>query len=486
MNQRIWRGILILAGIILFVSGCGTSSQKRVKLDPKNPTSIELWHYYNGPQKQAFDALVSEFNETVGMEKGIIVEAFSQGSVAELTKKVGDAANKKVGAGDIPDVFAAYADTAYEFDKLGLIISLNDYLTQEEFETYIPEYWEEGIFDESGGMKIFPVAKSTEIFMLNKTDWNKFAEATHTDKKELQTIEGVTKVAEKYYNWTDSLTETPDDGKAFFGRDAVANYMLIGSKQLGLELFSVSNGAVNFQLDKKIMRKLWDNFYIPYINGYFTSLGKFRSDDAKTGDIIALVGATSGATYFPNKVTLNDTQSYNIEIEAFEPPYFENSPNYVVQQGAGMVVTKSDEKSEFASVEFLKWFTNKKRNIKFSIESGYLPVKKEATTIGALEEALSEIDTAEISQGLLCTLPVAFDVVSKSKLYTSRAFEDGTEARAVLENSMINQAKEDRDKIKELQQSGMSKKEAVLLFTTDETFDKWYENFKKELYHSIE
>jgi len=31
--------------------------------------------------------------------------------------------------------------------------------------------------------------------------------------------------------------DVPDDGKAFFGRDAMANYMLVGSMQLGTEIF---------------------------------------------------------------------------------------------------------------------------------------------------------------------------------------------------------------------------------------------------------
>ena len=36
-----------------------------------------------------------------------------------------DAANKKVGAEDIPDIFAAYADTAYVVNQLGLVAELD-------------------------------------------------------------------------------------------------------------------------------------------------------------------------------------------------------------------------------------------------------------------------------------------------------------------------------------------------------------------------
>ena len=125
--------------------------------------------------------------------------------------------------------------------------------------------------------------------MLNKTDWDKFAQATGAETDDLATIEGVTATAEKYYEWTDSLTETPDDGKTFFGRDAVANYIISGMQQLGSTIFDVTDGEVSFHLDENALRKLWDNYYVPYINGYFGAYGKFRSDDAKTGDLIALL-----------------------------------------------------------------------------------------------------------------------------------------------------------------------------------------------------
>lgn len=79
----------------------------------------------------------------------------------------------------------------------------------------------EGRIGEDGSLKIFPIAKSTELMMLNKTDWDRFAEAAGASLDELNTLEGVTKVAREYYEWTDSLTPQPNDGKAFFGRDAM-------------------------------------------------------------------------------------------------------------------------------------------------------------------------------------------------------------------------------------------------------------------------
>lgn len=62
-----------LAGTLLLgcLSGCGKQKAAGVKLDPSNPVSLTVWHYYNGAQQAAFDALVSEFNATKGKELGL-------------------------------------------------------------------------------------------------------------------------------------------------------------------------------------------------------------------------------------------------------------------------------------------------------------------------------------------------------------------------------------------------------------------------------
>lgn len=76
----------------------------------------------------SFDEAVEEFNNTVGLDKGIIVEAYSKNSVSELADSVVASVKKDSGAETPPN--------------------------------------------------IFPTAKSTEVMMLNSTDWQPFADAT--------------------------------------------------------------------------------------------------------------------------------------------------------------------------------------------------------------------------------------------------------------------------------------------------------------------
>ncbi len=468
--------IALVLALALLLPGC---AQKNV-LDKNNPVTIRVWHYYNGIQQNIFDESVREFNETVGAELGIIVEGQNQGDVNSLTDKVLDAANGVVGAEEMPEIFAAYADTAYAIDQMGLAVDITKYLSEEEQAEYIPSFLDEGKFEDDGSIKLFPIAKSTEVFMLNSTDWQPFADATGASKDAFATWEGITETARLYYEWTDAQTAEPDDGKAFFGRDAYANYFIIGSLQLGKELFSVENGVVTYQIDREVMKRLWDNFYVPYVNGWFGSYGKFRSDDAKTGAIIALVGSTSGASYFPSDVTREDGTTYPIETELFALPNFEGTAPYAVQQGAGMVITSSDEKTETACIEFLKWFTLAQNNIAFSIASGYLPVKTASNDAGAINEAIDGAEQA-VSSVMRDTLNVGAQMMNDYTLYTNKAFENGYSARKVVEYSMFDQVSADLALIEELVASGMPRAQAAAQFTTDEHFDEWLRSFTEAL-----
>jgi len=465
MRKRIITGLIAAVLALSALTGCGTEAEEQESI------TISVWTYYNGAQLTAFNELITEFNKTVGAEKGIYVQGSSFGSVGDLETNVMDAAKGKVGAEEIPDIYGAYADTAYAMDQMGLVADLRPYFTDEELERYIPGYIEEGSFSESGSIKIFPIAKSTELFLLNKTDWDVFAEATGARLEDLETIESLTQTAQKYYEWTDSLTPEKNDGRALFGRDAMANYLIIGSMQLGDEIFHVEDGVMTLHFERDTARKLWDNYYVPFIKGYFAASGRFRSDDAKTGNILSFVGSSSGATFFPKSISVNDKESYEIEMKVLPCPEFEGSEGYAVQQGAGLVVTAKDEKRVAAAVEFLKWFTQDEQNVSFSTNSGYMPVTKTGNTPDAVLKNFPE-GSNDVMRAILT---VGIETVNSNTLYTPKAFRGGSDARKVLEYSMSDLAAQDRATVVERLAEGQSLEQATEDFTSDEYFDEWYE-----------
>ncbi len=467
-------GILIpLAAVLtLGLAGCGS----KTPLDPKNPVSLTVWHYYNGSQQVAFDALVETFNDTVGREKGIYVESYSQGSVADLEAAVRDAISGKVGADIMPDVFSSYADTAYEVEQAGALANLSDYLSQEELDRYVDSYIEEGSIAADGTLRIFPVAKSTEVMMINKTDWDVFAAATEVSLEDLETIEGVVATAQVYYEWTDSLTpDVPGDGKAFYGRDAMANYFIIGMQQLGVEIFHVENGEVTLNIPQEELFRLWENYYVPLVKGYFGAYGSFRSDDVKTGDLLAYTGSTTSAMYFPGQVEL-DSGSHAIDYIVKMPPVFQGGQNYAVQQGAGMVVSKSDQQHEYAAVEFLKWFTQAENNLQFGCVSGYLPVLKEANSVQKLDQVIADRGL-EVSPKTYECLTIMLDSIADLTLYTNKSFKNGIEARKVLEYNLADLAAENRAVVEAAVKQGVEMEEAAAPYVSQEAFTAWYTDF---------
>lgn len=464
--------LCLTAALAAALTGCGNKSP----LDPRDPVSLTVWHYYNGSQQAAFDALVEEFNNTVGKEKGIFVQSYSQGSVNDLETAVRDAIAGKVGADLMPDIFSSYADTAYEVEQAGALADLSAYLEESDLEKYVDSYIEEGRIAADGTLRIFPTAKCTEIMMINKTDWEPFAAQTGVTLEDLETMEGVTAVAQAYYQWTDDLTpDVPGDGRAFYGRDAVANYFIIGMRQLGVEIFHVENGEMTLHTPREELYRLWENYYVPMVKGYFGAYGSFRSDDVKTGDLLAYTGSTSSAMYFPNQVEQDDL-SYAIDYIVMSAPVFQGGEPYAVQQGAGMVVSKSDEKHEYASVEFLKWFTETENNLQFGSVSGYLPVRKEANSTQKLDQVIAERQLSVAPKTYDC-LTAVFARMEELTLYTNKGFANGSAARKVLEYHLADRAAQDRARVTAAMEQGMSLEEASAPYVTEEAFEEWYTSF---------
>ena len=444
--KRLFKRITALASaaaLTLSLAACGGSAVSGPKnTAPTNakPVSITVWSYYNGDQLETFSKLVDEFNATVGKEQNITVEASSQGSVNDLETNVLAAAEGKVGAAEMPNIFSAYADTCYAVDQMGLVADLSGYLTDEEKAAFPESYLTEGDFDDNG------------------------------------TMEGLVATAGKYYDWTDARTEVPDDGKALFGRDAMANYMLIGAKELGSTIFTVENGKMTVNLTEDVARKLWENYYVPFVKGWFAGEGRFRSDDIKTGNVLAYVGSNSSATFFPKQVQVSDTESHEISLKVLPNPSFAGSEEVAVQQGAGMVVTKSTPEEEAACVTFLKWFTQPENNIQFAVGSGYLPVTHAADDVTAIEN--SGLDLTDSMKDVLAN---AIDAVENHELYTPKPFAGGTDARKVLEYSMSDLASADRAAVEEQLAAGVSAAEAEARYLTDEYFENWYQSLCTKL-----
>lgn len=363
--------VTVLILLFLLSAGCGSNS---VKLNPKNPITLTLWHNYGGQLKATMDDMVDEFNDTVGAEKGIIINVTSISGSATLHEKLTMSANDEPGAPSLPDITTAYPKTALILAEKGLLADLNEQFTPQELSAYIPEFLEEGRL---GGdhLYVFPTAKSTEVLFLNKTLFDRFARDTGAKIEDLQTFEGIIKTSALYYDWTDKQTPAiANDGKMFFMPDSLFNFSLIGYKQLGDEF--IKNGAINFTSPQ--YPRVWECYYKPAVLGQVAIYNGYATDLAKTGDILCSTGSTAGLSFFSSMVTYADNTSEPIELDILPYPVFEGGKKVAIQRGGGMSVIKSTKEKEYAAGIFLKWFTNPENNLRFVSSTGYLPVTEAA------------------------------------------------------------------------------------------------------------
>lgn len=465
---RLVSACLLLSSAVL-LQGCSSNDHG---LNPDKPVTLTLWHYYSGSQKQAFDELVDEFNETQGKKQGINVDAVAKGSISNISDDLKSSLEKKVNAPELPNIFAAYGDTAEDMEKVEKLAAINDYMSDDEMAEYVDDYMKDGSLHDHDYVNIFPIAKATEVMVINKNIWDDFAKKEQVSLSDLDTWEGLVSVSEKYYSYS--------GGKAFFGRDASMNYLNAGSEQLGTPLFTISGHKGSFTVSKDTMRRLWDQYYVPFVKGYYAKNGRFASDDMKTEDVIACVSSSASATFFPNEIVGSDGKSYDVSYIVRRVPNFKGKKSYAITQGAGMAVSKSDETHEYASIQFLKWFTEKERNTLFSAESSYLPVKKEANSFTSWN-TITEAEKVTANQLVRDIVKTSMETVSDSTLTSQKSFNGSYGIRNYLETALNEKCAADAASVQKAITGGASREQALKTYLSDDNFEAWFAQITKDI-----
>ena len=132
------RTFLKLAALVpgLALAGCGGS---KTLLSPKDPTMLSIWHVYGEQADSPMNRLLTEFNDTVGREKGILLNVTNMTNSAAIGGQLQDAKAGKPGALDLPDLFSAHPADA---SGLGIenLVDWNDWFTAEDMAAYVPGF----------------------------------------------------------------------------------------------------------------------------------------------------------------------------------------------------------------------------------------------------------------------------------------------------------------------------------------------------------
>ena len=459
--MKIIKSAVICFILLALLTGCSKPDIPT----PKNPVALTIWHTYVEQMGDEFRELVDEFNATVGAEAGIIIDIASVSNAEELNGRLIDAVNEVPGAPALPDMAVLYPRVAVLLANDGLLLDLGEYFTEKEQAGFVTPLLEEGML---GGdtLYLLPVAKSTEVLYVNRTVFDRFADAVGADISQLATFEGIVGLASKYHDWTDS--QTPDiqnDGKAFYYSDNPFNLTAIWFEQLG-ESF-IEDEQMNLNSDT--FKRFWDNYYPTMVRGGFAIFTKYGNYLAMTGDAVCISSTSAGAIFYPDSVTYADNTKEEVYFEVLPYPVVDGGENVVMQRGGGICVLKSEPKREYAASVFLKWLTGTDVNYRFGTSTGYMPVNSDS--FEHIRQGGEIISDNENIQKMLTT---AVEMQNSYRFYIPPVF-NSYEAIVTAYNKQINDiAKQDRERYLRLIKVGETPDTAWELVSEDalERFQK--------------
>ena len=192
------RTFLTLAAAVpgLWLTGCGGS---KTLLSPKDPTMLSIWHVYGEQTDSPMNRLLTEFNDTVGKEKGVLLNVTNMTNSAVIGSQLQEAQSGKPGALDLPDLFSAHPADA---EALGVekLVDWNDWFSAEEMAAFVPGFVQDGVI--AGKQIVFPVSKSTQLLFLNGSQYARFAADTGAQLEKLDTWDGFFEMAAAYRQWS--------------------------------------------------------------------------------------------------------------------------------------------------------------------------------------------------------------------------------------------------------------------------------------------
>ena len=325
----------------------------------------------NGGQAEALNSLIEDINAT--NDKGITVNAISQGSIGDLNKKVISAAQSN----SLPAIINVYPDLATGLIEDNKLVDLALFINDEnvgmadEMDDFVDTFIEETSQWGEGKVYGLPMTKSTEVLYVNKNMLESLG-YTLEDLEDL-TFEKLAEISNK------AVTEL---GVAGFGFDSSSNAFISSLKMDGPD-FVESNGTIN--VDNEWVREYMTFFQQQAQSGAFRIAGedKFLSNPFVNQKMLCYQGSSAGYAY------LNNDGAF--EIAVVEVPVFQGKDKAVMQQGASLFVTNNvSAEAQYAAYEFVKFATNAENTAKFATATGYLPVRKSAIETDIVKNILND------------------------------------------------------------------------------------------------
>ena len=346
--------ILLFLSVLCFSWGGGQSEIEK-------SGTVYLRMYYPvgvaGSLAQLMDGLVEEFNDS---QEEVYVESIFAGGYMEAMDK----AQTAFLSGNPPEIAVLDAPNLLTLMDIGAIIPLDDFIEQEGGDAYIDNFLD-------GFMKIarfdgkvwsIPWQRSTPIMYYNK---DFYREAGLDPEKPASTWDELAEYAKK-------LTIVDSGGNVQRWGVLIPNdYWLTMPLLLQAGGEADNEMGTYIAIDTEEMRDVYRFLnkmaYELKVTTSVTPWSQSVSDFA-AGKTAMLYQTTGALTYIRNSTKFDFGT-------AFLP---RNKRQVVIEGGGNFFIFKTDDRRQNAAWKFIKWMTQPEITAKWSVGSGYIPVRKEA------------------------------------------------------------------------------------------------------------
>lgn len=323
--------------------GCG-NQETETKVDLVTNTgdgvTVEFWHNMSGAFAETIDSIVSDFNSTIGAEKGITVNATYQGSYDDLKAKTMAA----IKAGNSPHIVQGTVNNIHELIQSEYIQDLTDYINHPEigfdyediFESYRAEM---SGYTTTGEIYSLPFAKSVDLLFYNEDFFTEHNLQVPTTWEE--TIE----VSKQIRDIT---------GKAGFSIDNLPNYLITYLMQSGAP-YTTQDGEILFNNETAV--EAIEMLKQGIDEGYWRVPGedKYSSGPFLAENVYMYLGSSAGEGFLHrDNFEWNTAVIPQVNVDKPQSP----------QQGANIAIINQNKTSEevYGSYEFIKYLVSTEVN----------------------------------------------------------------------------------------------------------------------------
>lgn len=440
---------------LLCQSGCNSVGNKEL-------TKIHMWHSYDGEQGKLFESIVNLYNSTEGKANNTFV-SLEYKSEEEIDKSLNSNISSLKKAEEYPEISFISGETANKANAFNLLVCAEDYLSKNQLSKYFSSFLNKGRITGTDATYIFPITKRIEGTIINGSEWRNFYRNRDVSIEDWDTWEGLEKLGEKYYSWS--------NGKALFAFENLSNFIYAYTAQKLPVLVQTGYEEIKINTNKAVLKGIWDIYYNGVIKGYISQTADITSA-IENGEIIAYIGELCDRNALPTQyVTQNDTKN-TMSITSAAYPVINDSRNIVPQIGSGVAVFDHGKEINAKCYNFLNWFCTNETIIDFSFVGNEIASCRSIYNTTFFNNYINEKYLEDNVKTYMFSTSVNQLIDGSS--YGAVEFAGFDEFSEALESSLFEFSARGREKVENLMSTGMKYSEAIASIDGDAVFEEWY------------